>query len=361
MRSAWKQLSCTLWGAVMCLRVCVWGGGGAMATVLLICNPAPPFPRETAAFGTMKWRTKHLTCTTCPCTPARRARRAWATCPREVWRSTSARSPGETQGLALCPLMSRSDRQQWNVLTFPFPSGSTSSMSGSVSPSSWPYLGRYAHIFLDCHWLSICHMDSLKMLVIPNVSPLHALWALIFFFFHLCSQSDLFQEDLYPDTIGPEPSVEASDWFTGKDGKPILISLKDGFVATKTKEFRVHKSLLSTTTCSSGNRNGDSAVREYRQQLAFWEEPRQCCLVDAVTTFIYHTSLDYHSLMLDTSHCSPGSALHPGGTETVEGDGGGADWESERAGEQVTRETEQGMDRRDNISCVKNVRCFQVV
>uniref|UniRef100_A0A8C2DXE7 Coronin n=1 Tax=Cyprinus carpio TaxID=7962 RepID=A0A8C2DXE7_CYPCA len=58
-------------------------------------------------------------------------------------------------------------------------------------------------------------------------------------------KSDLFQEDLYPDTIGPEPSVEADDWFAGKNGEPILISLKDGFVATtKNKEFKVIKSLM---------------------------------------------------------------------------------------------------------------------
>uniref|UniRef100_A0A8C9QVQ6 Coronin n=1 Tax=Scleropages formosus TaxID=113540 RepID=A0A8C9QVQ6_SCLFO len=51
--------------------------------------------------------TRRPTCTTCLCTAARRVRRAWATCPRGAWRSTSARSPD-----------------------------STSSMSGSVSPSS---------------------------------------------------------------------------------------------------------------------------------------------------------------------------------------------------------------------------------
>ncbi|KAG9342894.1 hypothetical protein JZ751_015110 [Albula glossodonta] len=71
-------------------------------------------------------------------------------------------------------------------------------------------------------------------------------------------KSDLFQEDLYPDTIGPEPSVEASDWFEGKEGTPNLISLKDGFVATKTKEFKVHKSLLATTTSGAGSRQVDS-------------------------------------------------------------------------------------------------------
>ncbi|XP_036402128.1 coronin-1A-like [Megalops cyprinoides] len=71
-------------------------------------------------------------------------------------------------------------------------------------------------------------------------------------------KSDLFQEDLYPDTIGPEPSVEASDWFAGKDGKPILMSLKDGFVTTRTKEFKVHKSLMTTTAATSGHPQGDS-------------------------------------------------------------------------------------------------------
>uniref|UniRef100_A0A8B9RCS0 Coronin n=1 Tax=Astyanax mexicanus TaxID=7994 RepID=A0A8B9RCS0_ASTMX len=71
-------------------------------------------------------------------------------------------------------------------------------------------------------------------------------------------KSDLFQEDLYPDTIGPEPSVEADEWFAGKEGKPILISLKDGFVATtKNKEFKVIKSLMSTTTASCGQRQGN--------------------------------------------------------------------------------------------------------
>ncbi|KAM4598525.1 coronin-1A [Polymixia lowei] len=72
-------------------------------------------------------------------------------------------------------------------------------------------------------------------------------------------KSDLFQEDLYPDTIGPEPAVEADEWFNGKDGQPILISLKDEFVTTtKTREFKVHKSLLKTTSASSGNQQDTS-------------------------------------------------------------------------------------------------------
>lgn len=80
-------------------------------------------------------------------------------------------------------------------------------------------------------------------------------------FLSLSVQSDLFQEDLYPDTVGPEPSAEADEWFEGKEAPPNLISLKDGFVATtKAKEFKVHKSLLKTTTASAGNQHDSSGV-----------------------------------------------------------------------------------------------------
>ncbi|KAL4658372.1 coronin-1A-like isoform X1 [Arapaima gigas] len=90
-------------------------------------------------------------------------------------------------------------------------------------------------------------------------------------------KSDLFQEDLYPDTIGPEPSVEAAEWFAGKQAEPILISLKDGFVVTKTKEFKVHKSLMSTTSLSSVQRQGNSVdvqslLEEMKQLRAMVEE-----------------------------------------------------------------------------------------
>ena len=52
-------------------------------------------------------------------------------------------------------------------------------------------------------------------------------------------KSDLFQDDLYPDTAGPDPAVEAEEWWAGKNGNPILISLKNGYVATKNRELKV--------------------------------------------------------------------------------------------------------------------------
>uniref|UniRef100_H3DEL2 Coronin n=1 Tax=Tetraodon nigroviridis TaxID=99883 RepID=H3DEL2_TETNG len=54
-------------------------------------------------------------------------------------------------------------------------------------------------------------------------------------------KSDLFQDDLYPDTAGPDPALEAEEWFDGQDGEPIYISLKNGYVPGKNRELKVVK------------------------------------------------------------------------------------------------------------------------
>uniref|UniRef100_A0A6I8RJB6 Coronin n=1 Tax=Xenopus tropicalis TaxID=8364 RepID=A0A6I8RJB6_XENTR len=54
-------------------------------------------------------------------------------------------------------------------------------------------------------------------------------------------KSDLFQDDLYPDTAGPEAPIEAEDWFDGKNADPVLISLKQGYVPTKGRDLNVVK------------------------------------------------------------------------------------------------------------------------
>jgi len=51
-------------------------------------------------------------------------------------------------------------------------------------------------------------------------------------------KSELFQDDLYPDTAGDEPAIAADDFFAGKDANPILVSLKDGYKST-VKEVKV--------------------------------------------------------------------------------------------------------------------------
>ncbi|XP_065207890.1 coronin-1C-A [Planococcus citri] len=70
-------------------------------------------------------------------------------------------------------------------------------------------------------------------------------------------KSELFQEDLYPDTLGDIPATTAEEWFAGKDGEPILISLKGGFVppSTKQAEFKVTKrsNILDKPSKTSGS------------------------------------------------------------------------------------------------------------
>ncbi|GAB6019222.1 Coronin-2B, variant 2 [Chamberlinius hualienensis] len=51
-------------------------------------------------------------------------------------------------------------------------------------------------------------------------------------------KSEQFQEDLYPDTSAPTPSLTAEEWLNGKNKNPVLISLKSGMIA------RTHKPVL---------------------------------------------------------------------------------------------------------------------
>ena len=54
-------------------------------------------------------------------------------------------------------------------------------------------------------------------------------------------QSDLFQDDLYPDTAGPEAALEAEEWVSGRDASPILISLREAYVPSKQRDLKVNR------------------------------------------------------------------------------------------------------------------------
>lgn len=43
--------------------------------------------------------------------------------------------------------------------------------------------------------------------------------------FCLLTQSELFQEDIYPDTPGDVPALTAEEWASGEDAEPVLVSL----------------------------------------------------------------------------------------------------------------------------------------
>ncbi|XP_029371133.1 uncharacterized protein LOC115051697 isoform X2 [Echeneis naucrates] len=80
-------------------------------------------------------------------------------------------------------------------------------------------------------------------------------------------KSDLFQDDLYPDTAGPDPSLEAEEWFAGKNGGPILISLKDGYVSTKNRDLKVVKANVLETKPATKAEN-ISTVQKHVSQHA---------------------------------------------------------------------------------------------
>ncbi|KAG8196324.1 hypothetical protein JTE90_013809 [Oedothorax gibbosus] len=61
-------------------------------------------------------------------------------------------------------------------------------------------------------------------------------------------KSEQFQEDIFPDTAAPTPSLTAKEWLEGKNRSPILISLKTGAGARTNKPvlFNVGRQALVT-------------------------------------------------------------------------------------------------------------------
>ncbi|XP_006980600.1 coronin-1B [Peromyscus maniculatus bairdii] len=74
-------------------------------------------------------------------------------------------------------------------------------------------------------------------------------------------KSDLFQDDLYPDTAGPEAALEAEDWVSGQDADPILISLREAYVPSKQRDLKVsRRNVLSDSRPASSSRPGPSTA-----------------------------------------------------------------------------------------------------
>lgn len=54
-------------------------------------------------------------------------------------------------------------------------------------------------------------------------------------------KSELFQEDLYPDTLSEEASLSADQWLAGEDAEPCTMSLKGGYVSGRSTQLQVVK------------------------------------------------------------------------------------------------------------------------
>ncbi|XP_031967774.1 coronin-1B [Corvus moneduloides] len=57
-------------------------------------------------------------------------------------------------------------------------------------------------------------------------------------------KSDLFQDDLYPDTAGPEAAMEAEEWVAGLTAGPVLVSLRQAYVPSKQRDLKVSRRSL---------------------------------------------------------------------------------------------------------------------
>jgi len=51
--------------------------------------------------------------------------------------------------------------------------------------------------------------------------------------------SEIFQEDLYPDTIGDTPALQADEWFEGKDAPPVLVSMREFMAPSSAPKIQV--------------------------------------------------------------------------------------------------------------------------
>lgn len=94
----------------------------------------------------------------------------------------------------------------------------------------WPFFATY-YIITNINIYSVFHYGT--------TLPFQHLLLLVFL--HSLAQSDLFQDDLYPDTAGPEPAMEPEEWLDGRDEDPILVSMREGYVPPKSRELKVAK------------------------------------------------------------------------------------------------------------------------
>lgn len=67
-------------------------------------------------------------------------------------------------------------------------------------------------------------------------------------------KSDVFQQDIYPETLAPIPALTASEWLSGKNGEPMVLSMK---TASKTRTFKPVVYKPSENAIVTSERNND--------------------------------------------------------------------------------------------------------
>ncbi|XP_004535682.1 coronin-6 isoform X2 [Ceratitis capitata] len=74
-------------------------------------------------------------------------------------------------------------------------------------------------------------------------------------------KSDLFQEDLYPDTLAEDAAQTAEEWIAGNDAEPLTFSLKGGYVSqSASKSLSVTKKANILNKASAGTSKSASSA-----------------------------------------------------------------------------------------------------
>merc|ERR1712137_827712 len=94
--------------------------------------------------------------------------------------------------------------------------------------SNTPQLGMAMRPKTACD-VSSCEVVSMIKATKTALEPIH---------FCVPRKSELFQDDIFPDTPGTDPSLSADEWFGGANKAPIKVSLEGGFVAKAKPEFK---------------------------------------------------------------------------------------------------------------------------
>jgi len=94
--------------------------------------------------------------------------------------------------------------------------------------SNTPQLGMAMRPKTACDVAS-CEVVSMIKASKTTLEPIH---------FCVPRKSELFQDDIFPDTPGTDPSMSADEWFNGANKPPVKVSLEGGFVAKAKPEFK---------------------------------------------------------------------------------------------------------------------------
>jgi len=94
--------------------------------------------------------------------------------------------------------------------------------------SSVPQLGLAIRPKTACD-IGSCEVVSVLKACTTYVEPIH---------FVVPRKSELFQDDIFPDTPGPIPAMTANEWLGGANKPPVLVSLEGGFVPRDKSEFK---------------------------------------------------------------------------------------------------------------------------